>query len=83
MKTHIPHYPNNIQLFMDRLETEGAQLKDLTNEWELVRWKWNDKTLIVYKTKGGYLSFNDNMGYMQYQAALSNAAWPHELRPHD
>lgn len=80
MKTHIQYIPADIEAFIERLENEGAQLKDLTNEWELVRWKWNDVILIVYKTKHDLLSFSDVMGYHQYIAYKENTAWPHLLR---
>lgn len=79
MKTNTPYFMSNIDVLLERLQEEGAQLKDLTNEWEVARWKWNDKTLIIYKTKHGFLSFSDYMAYEQYCAALSQEAWPHKL----
>lgn len=79
MKTDIHYLPAQIDGFIERLEHQGAILKDLTNEWELVRWKWNDKILIVYKTKHDQLSFSDKMAYDQYRAYEQQKEWPHLL----
>lgn len=80
MKTNTEYTTDDIEAFVERLQHEGAQLKDLTNEWELVRWKWNDKTLILYKNKHGHLSFSDTMASVQYHAAIEGKEWPHLLR---
>lgn len=79
MKTNDIYDPAQMDGFIERLMLEGAELKDLTNEWEVARWKWNDKTLIIYKNKHNHLSFSDSMASIQYSAYEHQKPWPHKL----
>lgn len=71
MKTQIYYFPSNIESLIEMLREKGAVLLDLSNDWEIARWQWNDEVCIVYKNKHDKLSFSGTLAYNQYVAALS------------
>lgn len=77
MKTQIPYDPATIQKFLDYLEDQGATMIELTNEWEVARYRMpGGTTQVVYKTKikghsgSQHLSFSSVGCYVDYNKAI-------------
>lgn len=74
MKSQIVYNPAGVQQFLDYLEERGAEMIELTNEWEVARYRLpGENTQVVYKTKpksydGGrqHLSFSSDASYFHY-----------------
>lgn len=54
---YAPHITRKGKAFRDWLSANGAQVLEPTNEWELIRFKSDSGTSVIYKDKGSRLTF--------------------------
>ncbi len=62
-----------IRQFSEWIEANGGRVLNLTNEWEVLRYKMPEKSpLVVYRNKAGKLNIPDDT-WSHYQAFLAGA----------
>ncbi len=53
----------------------GATVLNPTNEYEIVRFRTNQGVCVIYRAKGGGVSFSGEVAKLAYQAFKSGASW--------
>jgi hypothetical protein len=68
------HITRKGKAFRDWLSANGAQVLEPTNEWELIRFKSDTGTSVVYKDKGDRLTFTGE-AFKAWEALKSGQGW--------
>ena len=69
------HSPTRVRNFKNWLSSNGAQILQVTNEYEVLRFKAGDKTSVIYKNESGRkLSFT-GQSLEAYEAFTENKSW--------
>ncbi|MFS4515942.1 HNH endonuclease [Delftia tsuruhatensis] len=74
MAHSLKAFKDRISRFSLWLAERGAQVQATTNEWELIRFKSNSKTSIVYRTAAGALTFTGE-AEAAWKSYLSAGSW--------
>lgn len=61
-----------LETFKAWIENQGAQIRPPTNEWELLRFKFEGGTHVVYANKAGKVSHDQKTG--EYASKCKNGA---------
>lgn len=74
MAHSLKTFKDRLGRFSHWLHERGAQVQATTNEWELIRFKANTKTSIVYRNTAGALTFTGE-AEAAWKSYLSAGSW--------
>lgn len=75
MQSEYEYKAGQIEEFVTWLAANGAEMRDLTNDWEVARWYANGVTGVVYVNKRGILSFSDATASKVWKKFIRDERW--------